>query len=248
MAFFRRYKTSNPAFHYNYWKKPRSFTRDRMSLAGIISKSLIMLFLVGITATYTWKLFFEGVNIKWYTIGGMFAAIVFSLFISFKRDWAKYLVPFYSLAKGFFLGGISAYAHKRFPDLPFQAIGVTLITFFVMFLLFKFRIIKVTQKFKSVIITATISIFMVYFIAWIFYFLEVDIPFVWGTSWFAIGFNVLAAIVASLSLLLDFDYIDRQLGRASKEKEWLATWGLMITLIWLYVETLRLMRKLAIRF
>lgn len=75
-----------------------------------------------------------------------------------------------------------------------------------------------------------------------------SLPFIWGTSWFAIGFNIIAIIVASFSLLLDFDFIDRKLGKAPKYYEWVATWGLLITLVWLYVEVLRLMKKLAIRF
>jgi uncharacterized YccA/Bax inhibitor family protein len=88
----------------------------------------------------------------------------------------------------------------------------------------------------------------IYIINWILSIFGLSLPFVWGTSWFAIGFNVVAAIVASFSLLLDFDFIDRKVGRAPKYYEWVATWGLLITLVWLYVEVLRLLKKLAIRF
>jgi len=241
-------RTSNPAFTGYFWNNSKRYSKAKMSLSGIITKSFFMLCLVAITASYTWKIFFEGTNIQWYTTIGMFVAIVASLFISFKHDLAKYLLPIYALAKGFFLGGISAYAHKRFPYLPLQAVGVTIITFFVMLFLFKTRIIKVTHQFRAVVITASITIFTVYLISWILSFFGVNVSFIWGTGWFAIAFNVVAAIVASLSLLLDFDYIDRQIGRAPKEKEWLATWGFLITLIWLYVEVLRLLKKLAIRF
>ena len=241
-------RTSNPAFNRYFWKKSRSYSKAKMSVGGIILKSLLMLCLVTATAAYTWHLYFNGVNTKWYTAIGMFVAIFCSLFISFKHDSAKYLLPIYALAKGFFLGGISAIAHNRFPNLPFQAIGVTLVTFFVMLTLYKLKLIRVTRKFRTIIITATASIFMFYFIGWILRFIGIDVPYLWGTSWFAIGFNVIAAIVASFSLLLDFYYIDRQVGRYPKEREWLATWGLLITLIWLYVEVLRLMKKLAIRF
>ncbi|WP_064965454.1 Bax inhibitor-1/YccA family protein [Tenacibaculum ovolyticum] len=241
-------RTSNPAFNRFFWKKQYSNSKARMSVGGIILKSLLMLCLVVTTASYTWHLFFSGINTKWYTAIGMFVAIFCSLFISFKHSAAKYLLPIYALAKGFFLGGISAIAHQRFPNLPFQAIGVTLVTFFVMLLLYKWKLIRVTRKFRAIIITATASIFMFYFIGWILRFIGINVPYLWGTSWFAIIFNVIAAIVASFSLLLDFYYIDKQVGRYPKEREWLATWGLLITLIWLYVEVLRLMKKLAIRF
>lgn len=241
-------RTSNPAFNSYFWKKSKNYTKDKMSISGIILKSIAMLTLVVITATYTWQLFFSGVNIKWHTAIGMFVAIICSLFISFKHSLAKYLLPFYALAKGFFLGGISVYAHNRFPNLPFQAIAITILTFFVMFLLYRFKIIRVTRELKAILITTVTSIFMLYFIGWILRFLEIDVPFLWGTSWLAIGFNVVTALVASFSLLLDFYYIDKQVGRYPKEREWLATWGLLITLIWLYVEVLRLLKKLAIRF
>ena len=240
--------TSNPAFNNYFWNHSSKYNAKKMSISGIIFKSFAMLTLVACTAFYTWDLYFSGIIIKWHTTIGMFVAIVCSLFISFKHNLAKYLLPIYALAKGFFLGGISAYAHKRFPNLPFQAIAVTITTFFVMLFLYRAKLIKVTKEFKAIIITATSTIFLFYFIGWILWFLQIDFPVLWRTSWVAIGFNVVSAIVASFSLLLDFYYIDKQVGRYPKEREWLATWGLLITLIWLYVEVLRLMKKIAIRF
>lgn len=240
-------KTSNPAFSNYFWNNSKGST-SKMSLSGIILKSVTMLCLVGLTAAYTWKIFFAGTDVKWYTTIGMFVAIVISLVISFKQNLTKYLLPIYALAKGFFLGGISAYAHKRFPGLPLQAIGVTILTFLIMLFLFLTKIIVVTKKFRAVVITASITIFTIYIITWILSFFDIRVPFIYGTSWVAIGFNIIAAIVASLSLLLDFDYIDRYVGKAPKDKEWLATWGFLVTLIWLYVEVLRLLKKLAIRF
>ena len=240
-------RTSNPAFSNYFWKQERSHTKSKMSIRGIVLKSLLMLSLVAGTAIYTWNLFFSGIPIKWYTTIGMFVAIVCSLFISFKHNTAKYLLPIYALAKGFFLGGISAYAHKRFPNLPFQAIAISITTFFVMLFLYQLKIIKVTKQFRAVIISATVTIFLFYFIGWLLRFLQIDVPYLWGTSWLAIAFNIIATVVASLSLLLDFYYINKQVGRYPKEREWLATWGLLITLVWLYVEVLRLLKKLAIR-
>ena len=126
--------------------------------------------------------------------------------------------------------------------------GVTVITFFTMFVLYQTRIIVVTKRLRTVIITAAASIFIFYIISWILSFFGIRNPIIWGTSWVAIGFTVFAAIVAAFTLLLDFNFIEKQKGVAPKYKEWLATWGLLVSLIWLYVETLRLLRKLAIRF
>ena len=240
------YKTNNPVFSGYFWEGSKTSSK-KMTVTGIFIKSLsCILVIVAITA-YLWKLNEAGTSMKWFTLGGMLASIVISVVISVRQHWAPFLVPLYAIAKGFFLGGFSAYAHKNFPELPYQAIGVTIITFFVMLLLYQTRIIVVTKKIRSVIITAAVSIFVVYLTSMILGFFGIE-TYIWGTSWFAIVFNCIAAIVASFSLLLDFDHIERQKNRAPKWKEWLATWGLLATLIWLYVEILRLMQKFAIRF
>ncbi|MCT4630135.1 Bax inhibitor-1/YccA family protein [Winogradskyella sp.] len=242
----RNFKTSNPIFNGYFWEDGRSSTKT-MSVFGVFVKSMIGILIIAAITVYLWKLNETGVPMKWFRLGGMLGAIIISVLISFKQNWAHILVPLYIIAKGFFLGGFSAYAHRNFPELPYQAIGVTIVTFFVMLLLYQLRIIVVTKKIRSVIITATVSIMVVYLISWILGFFGIK-TYIWGTSWFAIGFNVLAAIVASFALLLDFDYIERYKNKAPKQKEWLATWGLLATLIWLYIEVLRLMQKLAIRF
>ena len=218
-----------------------------VSVSGIIIKTLACL---AITATITviiWLYYNSGNNIKWLVTGGMISAIIISIIISVRKHWAPCLVPLYAIAKGFFLGGITSYAQAQFPNLPYQDIGVTVITFFVMLVLYQTRIIIVTKKLRSIIIVACSTIFVTYIISWILSFFGIR-SFLWGTSWVAIVFNILAAIFASPSLLLDFDYIERHKNKAPKAKEWLATWGLLVTLIWLYAEILRLMRKLAIRF
>ena len=239
-------KTSNPAFSDFFWENDSSSSK-KMTVTGIFIKTMFCLTIITCITVAIWKLYSTGTNIKWFTTGGMLVAIVLSIIISVRHHWAKFLVPFYAIAKGFFLGGISSYAHQKFPHLPYQAIGVTIITFFVVLTLYQTRIIIVTKMLKSVIITACSSIFLVYIIAMILSFFGIK-SFLWGTSWYAIAFNIIAAIFASLALLLDFDYIERHKNKAPKEKEWIATWGLLVTLVWLYVEILRLMRKLAIRF
>ena len=242
----RNFKTSNPVFNGYFWEGNKSSTKT-MSVEGICIKSIFGILIIAAITTYLWKLNENGTPMRWFTLGGMLGSIVTSIIISVRHHWAPFLVPLYIIAKGFFLGGFSSYAHRNFPELPYQAIGVTIVTFFVMFLLYQLRIIMVTKKLRSVIITATVSIMVVYLISWILSFFGIK-TYIWGTSWFAIGFNILASIVASFALLLDFDYIERYKNKAPKYKEWLATWGLLATLIWLYVEVLRLMQKLAIRF
>ncbi len=239
-------KTSNPAFSNYFWSN-RKTSSKKMSVAGILTKTLFCMLVITSIVVAIWKLHANGTSIKWFSTGGMLAAIVISIVLSVRQHWAHILVPLYAVAKGFFLGGITAYAQARFPELPYQAVGVTIVTFFVVLFLYQTRLIVVTNKLKSVIITVCTTIFVVYIISWILSFFGIK-SFIWGTSWLAIGFNIFAAIFAALSLLLDFDYIERQKNKASKYKEWMATWGLLVTLIWLYVEILRLMKKFAIRF
>ena len=241
------YKSSNPAFNNYFWDGSEK-SSTRMSVRGIIIKSLVLLAIITTIIAFVWKIHSEGTPVKWFTLGGMLGAIVISILISVRNHWAHFLVPLYAMAKGFFLGGFSSYAHVKFPDLPYQAVGVTVITFFTMLLLYQTRIIVVTKRLRTVIVTAAASIFVIYIVSWILSFFGIHNPFIWGTSWIAIGFNVVAAIVASFTLLLDFDFIENQKNKAPKYKEWLATWGLLVSLIWLYVEILRFLQKLAIRF
>ncbi|WP_338732702.1 Bax inhibitor-1/YccA family protein [Mangrovimonas cancribranchiae] len=239
-------KTSNPAFTPYFWNDNSKHT-SKMTVKGIFIKSMLcILIIMGVTFG-VWKLYEQGVDVSWFTYGGIIGSVIISVILSYKQHWAHILVPLYTITKGCFLGGFSAYIKAKFPEMPYQAIGVTIVTFFVTLILYQTRLIVVTKTFRSVIITSAASIFVVYIISFILSFFGIK-TFIWGTSWIAIIFNILAAIVASLSLLLDYDFIERHKNKAPKYKEWFATWGLLVTLIWLYVEILRLMKKLAIRF
>ncbi len=239
------FNTSNPVFTNYFWSKATS-SSSKMTLAGVFWKSLLSILLIACTASFVWWRFFNGESVKWFTYGGMIAATIISLIISFYHNTAKWLLPFYALAKGLFLGGISAYAHRRYPYLPIQAVALSIVTFFVMLCLYYFKIIKVTKRFRTIVTTAVMTIFMVYLISFILSFFGIHImQFLWGNSWLAIAFNFAAIVAASFSLTLDFYYINKQINRSPKSREWLATWGLLITLVWLYVEVLRILQKFA---
>lgn len=240
------YKTSNPAFNKFLWDDAKSQSA-KMTVRGILVKSLLMLAIIATLIIAIWKLYITGIEIKWLVTGAIIAAIIISIIISVRPHWAHLLVPLYAVAKGVFLGGTTSYTYEKFPNLPYQAIGVTIVTFFTMLLLYQSKIIVVTKQLKSVVITATASIFLVYLISWILSFFDVK-TFIGGTSWLAIIFNVVAAIIASLTLLLDFNFIENQKNKAPKQKEWIATWGLLVSIIWLYVEILRFMRSMSIKF
>lgn len=242
-----KYNTSNPVFNSYFWEKSYK-SSNRMTLGGILLKTFYTLFLVSLTAWYVWSLVKRGESVKYYIYGGLLVALFFSILTSYKKRWAPVTVPIYALAKGFFLGGVSAYADSQFSGMPMQAVKVSIIAFFVMLILYKLGIVKVTQQFRSIIYSAIATIMVIYIISFILRLFGIRLGIIYGTSWFSIGFTLIAATVASFSLLLDFDYIERQLNRAPKYMEWVATWGILVSLIWLYVEVLRLMKKLAIKF
>ena len=159
------YKTSNPAFNDYFWES--NSVNSKMSVKGILIKSLFCILIISLITGGVWKLHDKGYDVVWYNYGGMIAAIIISVIISYKKNLAPILVPLYAVAKGCFLGGFSAYIKVKFPNMPFQAIGVTIVTFFTVFLLYQTRLIVVTKKLRSIIITAAASIFVVYIISWI---------------------------------------------------------------------------------
>jgi uncharacterized YccA/Bax inhibitor family protein len=179
-------------------------------------------------------------------IGGLITAIA----ISFKPTWAGYLAPAYGLLEGLFIGGISAILNaafaKQYPGLIMQAVGLTFGVAIAMFLLYNFRIIKATERFKSVIYTATLGILIFYALTWILGMFGVSISFMYDSSMLSIGISIFVVAIAALNLILDFDMIEQGAERgAPKFMEWYGAFGLLVTLVWLYLEILRLLSKLA---
>ncbi len=238
------YKTSNPAFSRDVWKGYAS-TSNKMTVNGIIAKSFFCILLVASTTWITWEFIGKGYNTNLFIYGGLIGTIFFSLITAFIHRLAPVLVPLYSLALGFFLGGITIYTESKFKGMPMQAIGVTITTFFVMLFLYKSKIIKVTDRFRSVLIVAITIISAIYVLSWALHFFNIDTPFTIldSTSYLAIGFNVIAAGIAAFTLMLDFDFIERKKNHVPRYMEWVATWGLLVTLVWVYVEALRIVKK-----
>ena len=169
------------------------------------------------------------------------------LLASFKPTRAKFLAPVYALAEGVFVGAISAAYNVQWDGIVVQAVGATLGVFLAMLFLYRARIVKVTDKFRSVVIGATVGLAAFYLLALVLSLFGRNISFLsaGNNSLFGIGFSVLAAGLASLNLLLDFDLIERGVrGAAPKYMEWFAGLGLLVTLVWLYLELLRLLSRL----
>jgi uncharacterized YccA/Bax inhibitor family protein len=221
---------------------------DTMTVSGTINKSFIMLLLLVATAFGTWTLAFNGYNPIVLAIGGAIIGMILVLVSTFKPHLSTYLAPAYALFEGLFIGGISAIFEAMYPGIVINAVGATFVTFLVCLGLYRYKIVKVTEKFRSIVVAATIAIAVYYLITWLLSMFTSFVPVHYGNSWMSIGISVFVIVIASLNLFLDFDQIEKGANeRMPKYMEWYGAMGLMITLVWLYIEFLRLLSKLSSR-
>ena len=222
----------------------------KMTLQGTVNKVGISLILVLISAAYTWNQYFTygPSSIGGITIAGSLIGLVFALITIFKKTWAPITAPLYALAKGFALGGISAMYEAQFGGITIQAVTLTFATMFGLLFAYKTGIIKPDKNFMLMVFAGTFAIFALYLVNFIMMFFGTSIGFIHSNGLFGIGFSLLVVCIAALNLVLDFDYIEQGAeNNAPKYLEWYGAFSLMVTLIWLYLEILRLLSKLRSR-
>jgi len=226
----------------------RSILRDPMTVEGTINKTALLFGILAITSMLTWYMASLGQNVTIMMIGGAIVGFVLVLVAAFKPHLSSYLAPGYALFEGLFIGGLSFYFETMYPGIVIQAVSATFVTFAVCLGLYKFRIVKVNQTFRSVVIASTMAIFTYYIISFILNVTGVYTPVHHGNSLMSIGISVFVIIIAAMNLFLDFDNIEDGVhNNQPKFMEWFGAMGLMITLLWLYIEFLRLLSKLASR-
>jgi uncharacterized YccA/Bax inhibitor family protein len=217
-----------------------------MTLAGTINRSLILFLLLIASATVIWWATFNGMNPIVPAVGGAIVGLILVVISAFKPQYSPYLAPGYALFEGLFIGGISAIFEVKYPGIVTQAVGATFVTFAVCLGLYKYKIVKVTEQFKSVVVAATCAIATYYLISWLFSMFTSFTPVHYGNSMMSIGISVFVIVIAALNLFLDFDRIEEGVAqKMPKYMEWYGAMGLMITLVWLYIEFLRLLSKLS---
>ncbi len=250
MAFF---KSGNPTLTEKIFNKSMATNLDgAMTVRGTLNKFGFLFIMVLASAAFTWYRFYNGQDINVLMIGGAIGGLVVAIVLAFKPNLSGYLAPLYALLEGFFIGGISAVINfamaESYPGIIMQAVGLTFGVAISMFLLYNFRVIKATERFKSVVITATMGIAFFYLIAFGLSFFNIDIPFLHEGGWLGIGFSLFVVTIAALNLIMDFDMIEQgaEMG-APKFMEWYGAFGLMVTIVWLYIEILRLLSKIASR-
>lgn len=252
-------KSSNPVFGKNIFSQSATSTNDGvMTINGTINKTGLMLLIVVFAATFTWRKFFGAIDpanpgvlpsgIMVWTMVGAIGGFITALITTFSPRRAAMTAPIYAVFEGLFLGAISALFEAMYPGLVMRAVSLTFGVFLIMLLLFRSGAIQVTNKFRTIILAATGGIALVYFVSFIAGMFGANLGFMYGNGMVGIGFSLVVVAIAALNLVLDFDMIVKGANaRAPQFMEWYGAFGLMVTLIWLYLEILRLLSKFASR-
>jgi uncharacterized YccA/Bax inhibitor family protein len=220
----------------------------RMTLSGTVNKTGILLVCAIATAGWTWHQFLQTRDISDVAplmLAGLLGGFICAMVTIFKKEWSPVTAPIYALLEGLALGGLSAVMDLRYPGIGIQAVGLTFGTLFVLLLVYSSGVIKVTDKFRIGIVAATGGIALFYLMQMLLGFFGFRFAAINGSGAIGIGFSLIVVAIAALNLVLDFDFIERgvQCG-APKYMEWYGAFGIMVTLVWLYLEILRLLAKL----
>ena len=240
-------QTSNPAFSETFAKNfdYAGVKSTTMTVQGTALKAMVLLAILMATATYAWSEASNQSLAPGLLIGSAIGGFVVALITMFKPTLAPWTAPVYAALEGIFLGAISQFTDVKYPGIALQAIALTGGVTFLMLFLYVTGLIKVTGQLATGIMAATGALALFYLVTIVLSLFHIQVPFVFGSSPIGIAFSVFVVGLAAFNLLLDFDFIERgsQAG-LSKSMEWYGAFGLMVTLIWLYLEILRLLRKI----
>jgi uncharacterized YccA/Bax inhibitor family protein len=244
-------RTANPALSAKTFEQFGAFADDtRMTLMGTVHKSGLLLLILMVPAIWSWgKVGIAGSQaiLPW-MIGGLLGGLVVGLITVFNQSWAPITAPVYAALEGLVLGGISALVELRFPGIVIQAVTLTFGILFCLLMAYRSGLIQATENFKLGVVAATGGIFMVYMASWILPFFGTSVPFIHESGTIGILFSLGVVVIAALNLVLDFDFIEKGAEQgAPKYMEWYAAFGLLVGLVWLYIEILHLLMKLQSR-
>jgi len=221
---------------------------ESMTIEGTINKTAFLLLLVAATAAWVWTRYFQTLDpatVMPYMWAGLIVGLVAALVTIFLPAWARISAPVYAAAQGLALGAISAFYEQQLHGIVFQAVGLTFGVLAVMLIAYRTGVIKVTDRFRMIVVAATGGIALLYLVSIVLSFFNISIPFIHQGGTFGIIFSLVVVGIAAMNLALDFDYIQRGVEHgAPKILEWYAAFGVMVTLIWLYLEILRLLAKI----
>jgi len=241
-------RSGNPALSAATFRGLPVSLGDRMTLSGTVNKTLILLALVIAGAFFTWNQALVQANnalLPLLTVGGAIGGFVVALVTVFKKEWSPVTAPLYAVLQGLFLGGLSSFLNQAYPGIVLQAVGLTFGVALSLLVVYRSGLIKVSENFRLGIVAATGGIALVYLLSFGLRFFGLEMPFIHESGVIGIGFSVFVVAIAALNLVLDFDFIEHGAeSGAPKYMEWYGGFGLMVTLIWLYIEILHLLAKL----
>lgn len=242
-------RTSNPALNENVFRGEHAAFGEAMTVQGTANKTGVLLICAMATAAWSWNRFQNAPTEVVPLIGiGAIGGLIFAMVTIFKKSWAPVTAPIYALLEGLVLGAISVMFNLRYPGIAIQAVSLTFGTLLALLIAYRSGVIRVTDKFRLGVVAATGGIAFFYLLTMILGFFGIHFNSIFGSGVIGIGFSVVVVIVAALNLVLDFDFIESGArAGAPKYMEWYAAFGLMVTLIWLYMEILRLLAKLRSR-
>ena len=249
-------RSGNPALGANtFTRVPAVAGHEAMTIGGTVNKTAISLAILFVAAMYVWGRSAAGqlpgateqLPMAW-IFGGLIGGLIVALVTVFKQTWAPYTTPLYAGLEGLALGGISFLFEQMYPGIVAQAVFLTFGTLGALLLAYRSGLIRATENFKLGVFAATGGIALVYLLSFVLRFFGINIPLIHSTGTFGILFSLFVVVIAALNLVLDFDFIEEGAERgAPKYMEWYGAFGLLVTLVWLYLEILRLLAKLQSR-
>jgi uncharacterized YccA/Bax inhibitor family protein len=232
---------------------------ETMSIPGTVNKTAMLTGFLLLGATWVWHLFYSNgggsavsmgqgaaAALPW-MLGGIIGGLILALITTFKPDIAFITAPIYAVLEGLALGGVSAFAQARFPNSPIviQAVALTMCVLLSLLAAYRFGLVKATEQFRSGLMAAAMALCLVYFLTFIVRLFGVQVPFIHDGGIVGILFSLVAVTIASLFLVLDFDFVEKGVAAgAPKSLEWYAAFSLLVTLVWVYLEILNLLQKL----
>ena len=234
-------RSGNPALRGDVFSRAGAVGTETMTIQGTVNKSFFLLALIVLTASFVWR---NPAAFARFMMPTMIGAFIAGLITVFSKTSAPFTAPLYAALEGLLLGTISSLFERSFPGIVIQAVVLTFGTLFALLAAYKSKLIKPTENFKLGVTAATGGIALVYIVSMVMGFWGRSIPLIHEGGIIGIGFSLFVVIIASLNLVMDFDFIEQgEAAGAPKYMEWYGAFGLMVTLIWLYLEILRLLSK-----
>lgn len=238
-------RTSNPALGEKTFSLRAAQGEESMTIQGTVNKSAILIGILILTGAVSWSQYMSGASAMIFIIAGGIGGLIAALVTIFKKEWSPITAPIYAVFEGLLLGGVSAIAEQQFSGIVLQAVMLTVGTFVALLAAYRSGLIKATENFKLGVVAATGAVGLLYLSSFILGFFGIEMSFMRDSSWLSIGISLVIVVIAALNLVLDFDFIENGAEtKAPKYMEWYAAFGLILTLVWLYLEILRLLIKL----